>query len=307
MTDILLRRGLKLGHLRIVAALAQTGQIGTAAAAVGITQPAASRLLAEVERITGHPVHVRDGRGVRLTAQGSALATRAARILTEIADAGREISEIGDGTSGHVRIGSVTGPAMERILPALNTIRQSYPDLTVEVEVAPSDILGELLVSGRIDFALARLPEGRDATLYTLEPMEEEPVSLVTGRHHPLVQASDLTARLLLDYDWLLPGPGAILRETVLSRLTALGLPAPSGQIATSSFLLTLAMLQQSDAIAPLASAVARRFADGVDTPYAILPMDLGIRVTPYGLITRAGGRLTPAANRLRNLILSAP
>jgi DNA-binding transcriptional LysR family regulator len=137
--------------------------------------------------------------------------------------------------------------------------------------------------------------------------MEEEPVSLVTGRHHPLVQASDLTGRLLLDYDWLLPGPGAILRETVLSRLTALGLPAPSGQIATSSFLLTLAMLQQSDAIAPLASAVARRFADGVDTPYAILPMDLGIRVTPYGLITRAGGRLTPAANRLRNLILSAP
>ena len=64
MTVDLLRRGLKLSHLRIVAALGEAGQIGLAAARIGVTQPAASRLLAEVERIAGHPVHRRAGRGI---------------------------------------------------------------------------------------------------------------------------------------------------------------------------------------------------------------------------------------------------
>ena len=47
----LLRKGLKLSHLRLMAGLAETGQIGLTAAQMGIAQPAASRLLAEVERI----------------------------------------------------------------------------------------------------------------------------------------------------------------------------------------------------------------------------------------------------------------
>jgi molybdenum-dependent DNA-binding transcriptional regulator ModE len=71
-----LRRGIKIAHLRLMAALAATGQVGAAAEAVGITQPAASRLLAEVERMTGTPLYARTGRGIALTAEGVALAAR---------------------------------------------------------------------------------------------------------------------------------------------------------------------------------------------------------------------------------------
>ena len=93
--DDLLRRGVKLAHLRLMAALAETGQLGLAADLMGVAQPAASRLLAEVERITGQPVHLRTGRGITLTPMGHALAARAARVVTELRDAGREMAEIG--------------------------------------------------------------------------------------------------------------------------------------------------------------------------------------------------------------------
>ena len=86
-------------------------------------------------------------------------------------------------------------------------------------------------------------------------------------------------------------------------RFIPIGLPAPPGRLATSSFLLTLAMLQNSNAIAPLATAVAQNFAVDTRSPYIVLPIDLGIRVAPYGLVTRAGSRLTPAAERLAALI----
>ncbi|EKD61878.1 MAG: putative transcriptional regulator, lysR family, possibly activator of the expression of chvE protein, partial [uncultured bacterium] len=68
--DQLAQRGLKLSHLRLLAALADTGQISQAAERIGVAQPAASRLLAEVERIVGQPVHQRTGRGMALTAVG---------------------------------------------------------------------------------------------------------------------------------------------------------------------------------------------------------------------------------------------
>ncbi|WP_210529182.1 LysR family transcriptional regulator [Rubellimicrobium arenae] len=296
----LLRRGLKLGHLRLMAALGETAAIGVAAARLGITQPAASRLMAEIEEIAGRPVHLRAGRGIQLTPEGEALSRRAVRALAELGAAEREMADLGHGLSGHVRLGSVTGPALDRVLPALRAARVALPNVTTEVVVAPSEPLGDLLLSGQIDFALARLPDGRDPALFDLDPMGDEPVSIVVRPGHALLRAEQLQPEDLMAYDWVLPEPGTLLRRTVLERLAALGLPPPPGRLSTSSFLLTLAMLRESNAIAPLAEAVARRF-EGLLT----LPLDLGIVVPTYSLIRLRGARLTPAAERLRDLVRS--
>lgn len=306
MNDVpsLLRKGLKLSHLRLMAALSETGQIGLAAERLGIAQPAASRLLAEVERISGQPLHQRTGRGIALTPMGLALAARAARVVTEIRDAEREIVEIGGGNMGHVRIGSVTGPALDRVLPALRTARLALPGVTAEVTVAPSDLLAQQLLSGRMDFALGRMPEGMEAQLDLSAPIDSEPVELMVRRGHRLAQEARVEPRELMDYDWVMPPAEALLARAVMERLRALDLPRPPQRLATSSFLLTLSLLQQSNAIAPLARAVCDRFAGAPDSAYAVLPVDLGIVVEPYGLLTRAGAILTPVARRLADLIV---
>lgn len=307
MNDVpsLLRKGLKLSHLRLMAALSETGQIGLAADRLGIAQPAASRLLAEVERISGQPLHQRTGRGIALTPMGVALAARAARVVTEIRDAEREIVEIGGGNMGHVRIGSVTGPALDRVLPALRTARLALPGVTAEVTVAPSDLLAQQLLSGRMDFAIGRMPEGMEAQLDLSAPIDSEPVDLMVRRGHRLAQAARIAPRDLMDYDWVMPPAEALLARAVTDRLRVLDLPRPPQRLATSSFLLTLSLLQQSNAIAPLARAVCERFASGPDSPYAVLPVDLGIVVEPYGLLTRTGAILTPVARRLVDMIVA--
>ena len=302
--DILLRRGLKLSHLRLMAALAEAGQLGLAADRLGIAQPAASRLLAEVERITGQPVHLRTGRGITLTPMGEALARRAGRVVMELRDAGREMAELAGGGAGHVRIGSVTGPALDRVLPALRTARLALPQVTAEVVVAPSDLLGQQLLSGRLDFALGRMPVGMEGELTLTDPMGVEPVALMVRRGHRLAGAKGVAATDLMDFDWVMPGPEALLTQAVLGRLTELGLPQPPQRLATASFLLTLALIQQSNAIAPLARAVCDRFA-GEGSPYVILPIDLGIVVEPFGLLMRRGAILTPVAARLAAMVMA--
>lgn len=296
-------RGLKLSHLRLMAALGTTAQLGQAAHALGITQPAASRLLAEVERICGYPVHVRSGRGVELTEVGAALATRAGRILTELRDTAREVEELGKGSLGQVTIGAVTAPALDLVLPAVRAARFSHPNIQIDVSVAPSDLLFDQLLAGRLDFIIARIPAGADASEVIATEVASEPVQLVTRAAHPLAGRADLTLADLAPYDWVLPSRGNPLAEAVLKRLAELGQPAPMQRLTTSSFLMTLALLQQSNAVAPLSSAVTAQFAGASEGGLTQLQLDTGIAVSPYSILQRRAGALPLAARHFLEIV----
>lgn len=300
---VLLSRGLKLSHLQMMAAFAETGQIGRAAERLGIAQPAASRLLSEVEEILGQPVRARAGRGVVLTEAGRVLAERAGRVMQELAEAGREVAEIAGGGVGRVRIGSVTAPALDLILPALRSARLSHPRIESEVVVAASDILCDQLASGRLDFVIGRVPTGVDAGLFDGRVIAPEPVALVVRKGHHLAERPPSDPVELMGYDWVLPGEESPLTQAVLARLAELGLPRPSQRLSTASFLLTLALLHQSNVVAPLAQAVADQFARGPDAPLVQVPVDLGIEVAPYSLLMRKGARLTAAAETVLRIV----
>ncbi len=304
--DNLLRKGLKISHLRLLAALAETRQLTLAADAIGVSQPAASRLVAEIEQIIGAPVHERTGRGIGLTPMGRALSLRAQRVRLELDDAARDLAEIMAGGVGHVRIGSVTGAALDRVLPALQHERLRHPSVTVEVEVAGSDTLCERLLAGQLDFALGRMTDQTLSQMLSYTPLDSEPLALVARRGHPLLAGRTVTAKALLAHDWVMPGAGSLLTRTVLGRLRALGLPAPLVRVSTTSFMLTLTLLQRSDAVSVLSEATARQFSEGPDATLAVIPLDLGLIVEPYGMISRQGVSLTPAAQRLADQIKGA-
>lgn len=295
----LLARGMKLSHLQMMVAFAETGQIGAAAERLGIAQPAASRLLSEVEAILGLPVRARAGRGVVLTEAGRTLAERAGRVMQELTDAGREVAEIAAGGVGKVRIGAVTAPALNLVLPALRTARLAHPRIESDVVVAASDILCGQLAAGRLDFVVGRVPDGVDADQFDGTVIAPEPVTLVVRRGHRLAETPPRDPAALMEFDWVMPGEESPLTRAVLARLADLGLPRPDQRLSTPSFLLTLAMLRQTNVVAPLAQAVADAFAHGPDAPFVQVALDLGITVSPYSLLTRKGARLTAAAQTI--------
>ena len=136
--------------------------------------------------MAGRPLHVRAGRGLRLTPEGEALAARAARALSEVAAAEREMAEIAAGEGGPRPPGERHGPRARPGAARPSGSRASaLPGVTCEVEVGPSDQIADLLLAGRLDFALARLPEGRDPALFAFAPMGEEPVRADRARRAP--------------------------------------------------------------------------------------------------------------------------
>ncbi|MEO6301034.1 MAG: LysR substrate-binding domain-containing protein, partial [Paracoccaceae bacterium] len=158
-----------------------------------------------------------------------------------------------------------------------------------------------------LDFAVGRLPDGLQSEVLAFSPMETEPIALIARYGHPLLRKPDpLKPMQLLEFDWVMPGPDNLLTRTVLARLQLLGLPRPTQRVFTASFLLTLALLQQSDAIAAVSLASARQFASGAAAGFELLPIDLAIAVEPYGMITRARVSLPPTSQRLCDLIRQA-
>ena len=297
-------RRLKPVQLRLLAELDHAGALGVAAARIGVAQPAASRLLAEMEALLGLPLHERQGRGLQLTPVGQALARRAARIEIELADAARDIAEAATGRAGVVRVGSVTGPALSLVMPTLIALQRELPEFRAEVTVATSVTLCDQLRDGRLDFALARLSPGE--TELEARVIAAEPLSLVVRRGHPLLVRPILSVDDLLEFDWVMGDDETLLTQTVVGRLTELGLEQPKRRISTSSFLFTLALLNQTDAIAPLATPVVDSFAGNPSVPFVSLPIDLGLAVAPFSLVTRDGAQMTPSAQRLIDAVLAA-
>src|SRR3954451_1495584 len=123
------RARLKLRHLQLLVALDEARNLNRAAQSLGITQPAASKLLAEIERMLGGPVFDRRPRGVEPNAHGEVLVRRARAVLVELEQAGAELNSLRDGTGGRAAIGAVTAPAVDAVARAVEAVQRATPAL----------------------------------------------------------------------------------------------------------------------------------------------------------------------------------
>jgi DNA-binding transcriptional LysR family regulator len=248
---------LKLSQLRLVAAIARQGQLGLAAADCAMTQPAASRMLAEIERNIGARIAERQARGLTLTLIGRALARRADTVLTELGDLGREVEELQRGTIGAASVGAVTGGALGYLVPAIAQLKAVSPNAAISVDVAPSGPLVRDLAAGRLDFALARLPDDLDPADFDCTPARHEIVELLVHESHPLASARQLRFGELSSYPFVMQPRGMPIRTAVDQAFIAAGAAPPHDVIDTTSLLVMTAMTAETNAISPVSREVA--------------------------------------------------
>ncbi|MFN4142417.1 hydrogen peroxide-inducible genes activator [Aestuariivirga sp.] len=186
---------LTLRHIRYFEALSQHGHFGRAAEACGISQPALSIQMKELEDIVGSPLLERSARQVRLTGVGEVFLLRARDILRavdELASLARTASEE---LTGRVRVGLIPTVAPYLLPRVIRALAARFPDLDLRVREAVTQKLVNDLGEGRLDMAIVALP--------TSEP------SLV---EHPLFTEEFVLVRPLADAGKPVPRPD-LLRE----------------------------------------------------------------------------------------------
>ena len=301
------RLPLKLSHLRLVAAIIARGQLFQAAEDLGLTQPAASRMLAEVERLLGAPLFLRHPKGMEATPLGRVVGRRAQVVIAELQDLAGEVTELQQGTAGIVRVGSVTSPAVGYLVPAIRRLRATSPRVEVRVDVAPSTVLLRALKEGELDFIIGRLMPESDPADYLVLPGRPEPIAFLVRRGHPLAGRGPVGLGELLAHEWAIQERGTPIRTAIEEALGRAGLGLPAGVIATSSLLVMVALLAQSDAVAPTGREVTALLADPpVAAGFAVLATREAIELPFYHIISPAGRSLSRSAQRLRTLVQDA-
>ncbi|MFN7002525.1 MAG: LysR family transcriptional regulator [Roseinatronobacter sp.] len=296
---------LKPLHLRLLVAIADHGKLQAAAEHLAMSQPAASRILAEIEETLGAALFERLPRGMRPTPLGDRVLFGATHILMEYEALEKDVAMARTGLSGEVRIGAVTGPVLGYVMPAVRQIRETAPEIEATIHVAPSVDLIRGLEDRKFDFIIARLPVGQEVGHLDVTPARHEQVSLLVHQSHPLAGQGSCSLQALLGFDWVIQERGAPIRQAVENAFFHARLPLPRKITNSSSLLVALDMVSVGLAVAPVAQEVAHfLIGSGPAARLCVLETDSRITVEPYFVIRHKHHTRSEATARLYRRVL---
>ncbi len=298
------RSRLKTRYLVLLNALAHHGSIMHAAASAHMTQPAASKMLNELEHLVGVPLFERLPRGVKPTPYGEIMIRRASAALAEMDLAHHEVMTLRSGLGGRVAIGTVLTPATGLLPEAVLRLKQDHPRLHVAIEVDASKTLIARLRAGALEMVVGRIldPEADDELDF--EPLSDEPHCIFARAGHPLADRADLGLADLADAGWILPAQGSILRDRLNALFVSAGLRLPAQTIETTSLPMITQLLVRSDMVVALPREVVRT---QVELGQLVaLPIGLELRLSPYGIVTRRHHALSPGAVAMLRVLRQA-
>jgi DNA-binding transcriptional LysR family regulator len=303
-THWFIRARLKTRQLLLLMALDEEGNIHRAAQVLNMTQPAASKLLKELEDMLGVQLFERLPRGMRPTWYGETMIRHARMALASLSQAHDEIEALKSGRYGQVSIGAITTPGLNLLPQAVAEVKREHPSLRVQLAIETSDVLMERLAQGKLDMVVGRLFERHDKTDLRYEALVEEPVSVVARPGHALSTVARLGLRDIVGAGWIVPPAGSVLRHRFELMFQEEGLEAPSDLIETTALLFVTKMLQGSELLGVMATDVARYYAE--HGMVAMLPIALPCKMDAFGLITRTDRLLSPAAKVMLEAIRTA-
>jgi DNA-binding transcriptional LysR family regulator len=288
---------LKTRHLLLLLHLYEQRSVLRAAEAANMTQPAASKLLSEMEGILGVPLFERHARGVEPTWYGQVLIRRARAALSEIGRAHDEIAAMRSGRMGQAAIGTVVNPGTTLVPQAIAAVKRDFPDILIRVEMDYSRPLVAKLLDGQLDIVIGRIlgPEG--AGDLEFEPLADEPHSVIVRTGHPLTQRSGLTHADLIEYGWIMPPAASVLRTRLDSMFLEHGLAPPQNIIETASLPVIIHLLRHSDLLTALPAESVAPYLQTAQMQ--VLPIELGVRMEFFGIIRRRDQQLSPGAERV--------
>lgn len=285
---------MKPNQLHAFVAVAEQMSIRAAARALGVSQPAVTKIVRELEREVGAPLVERSVKGIQLTEFGRAFAPRAALLLADMRRARDEIAAIRDGATGSISIAVSTSFALTVLPAAFKEFHARLPAVNAQFHEAVLPWMLPRLLDGLLDFAVAHVVPG------TLDPQFEArvlyPVQLVVGLRdrHPLRNARSLTE--LQGAEWTLPGDDGGGREAFLPLFMPLGLPPPANILHGQSTTVALGLVGHADLIGlfvePLVRLAFRRH--GIRR----LVVEETMPTLDVCVVTRKDQRLTPAAQQ---------
>lgn len=284
---------LKIRHLEVILAIAESGSLSKAAQQLHSTQSVISRSLAEIEEILAGRLYERTGKGMAPTALGEAACHHARVLLSALRNAEVDMAAIGRGERGSLVIGCFSLFSGWPLTEAVHLYRKRNPDVALTITIGTAEDLITGLDNGAIDVLLSRLRPMMNPNVYRAEALISDPILLTCSPHHPLAGQAVSLARCVA-FPWITAMPGgSVVRELEKNLLQAgVALPATIGSVSLEFGRKTI---RDNHHLWMLPGSVASGLRDQGEI--RILPVRLDIERVPMAAIWR---RDRPHARHIR-------
>lgn len=291
-------------HLIQLSAVVDAGSVSKGAAALGQSQPAVSRSLAQLEARVGKPLFIRDRRPLQATELGLQLAAHGRRILAESRRAAEAVQSLLRGTRGLVRVGGVPFFMDAMISRIIAAFQNQHPDVDFQQSYGNLSEVGTALRADQLDLGIVPLgtsgePEG---LAFTAILTARNVVCCRTG--HPLQHTKRLATGDLGRFPWVAPLPGSPLLADLFAIRSSLGATDLDIRYSGGSLLSVINYMTETDALAVLPFSVW--FAERKQNRIAVLPVDIPQPQRNLGILRLAGPAKNPAAEAFADHVVQA-
>jgi DNA-binding transcriptional LysR family regulator len=191
----------------------QTGTVTESARMLGISQPAVSRLISDLEAEVGFQLFSRSGRNLKATPEAMLLVEEVRRALSGLEQIKHTASAIKNFRHAQLRL--ISTPAFSTLIaPALiRKFAERRPDAMISLEIQSTDVAVEWMVSQNIDFGIAPATLVNPATLS--HPLAETRSVCVFPRGHRLEGSASVSPQDLQDESFVSYMPDSQFRFEV--------------------------------------------------------------------------------------------
>jgi DNA-binding transcriptional LysR family regulator len=299
--NVLLSR-LRMKQLQLLIALDDHKSMHKAAGAMAMTQSAASKALQELEAMLEAPLFERSKNGMIPNQFGHCVIRYARLLATDLTALCDDIAELRSGRGGRLAIGAIMGAIPDRVVPVLNELHASQPNLAIEIVEDTSARMLQQLDEGTLDLVIGRAAVSPDPARYRYQALGDEPLSVVVGSAHPPLSRKAVTLRDLAGHRWVTYPSHMPLHALLEREMDLAGMSMPVSPISTASTFVTVALLQQaSDLVSVLPTGIAELFVK--HKMLRILPVKLKSQSQTFGIVSRKGGVLSPPAEQFIELL----
>jgi LysR family hydrogen peroxide-inducible transcriptional activator len=203
---------MELQQLRYVIAIAELGNFTKAAARCNVTQPSLSQQIINLEKEVGHKLFHRLGHRAVATEAGSIFLERARRIISEVDDAAKELSD-SPSLERRITVGAIVTLAPYLLPTLIKRSRERFPNIQISVWEDFRSNLVNAIHDGDLDLAILALPV--DSPRVHVETLVREPLLLAVGAGHPLAERPKVTVEELTHESFVMLGTSSSLSEQV--------------------------------------------------------------------------------------------
>lgn len=246
----------RLRHLQLLVAVAEHGSLKRAAEQVGMTQPAATQALADIEALLETPLFERHARGMRVGAAGHVLLPMVRQVLFALQSSMEALAAVGGGASALLRVGAIPAAVHGLLGPRLAAFCERHPDLRLDVVEGRPDHLLQDVLTGSLHVVLARQPPDCPARLQ-FEPLLANDAVVIAGVGHPLARRRRATVDELVRWRWLRAPHGVGVRDTFDALFAEVGTPVVH-PVATTSPGAAVAVLADGETLAMVPRSLAQ-------------------------------------------------